>query len=257
MLSDRDIERFQRHILLKEIGGPGQQRLRAAKVLVIGAGGLGSPCLLYLAAAGVGTLGIVDDDKVALSNLQRQILHGTDDVGRSKIESARDSIARIDPDVEVAAHPQRLDGANAEDIIAPYDLVADGSDNYATRAAVNAACVALRKPLVSAAVGRFDGQLSTFKGYLPGKPCYRCLYPDDPGAGLSCEEEGVLGAVTGILGTLQASEVVKEIAGFGESLAGRLLVFDALATEMRALTLTADPKCPVCAERKADAPVTA
>lgn len=257
MLSDAEIERFKRHILLKEIGGQGQARLRAARVLVVGAGGLGSPCLLYLAAAGVGTLGIVDDDAVALSNLQRQILHGAEDVGRAKTQSAAETLHRIDPATNVRLHEERLTDANAQNLIRDYDLVAEGSDNYATRAAVNAACVALGVPLVSAAVGRFDGQLATFKGHRPGLPCYACLYPEDPGAGLSCEEEGVLGAVTGIMGTLQAAEVVKEIAGFGESLAGRLVLFDALACEMRQIRVPPDPKCPVCAKVKAHAPASA
>jgi adenylyltransferase/sulfurtransferase len=251
-LSDEELERYARHIVLREVGGPGQSRLREAKVLVVGAGGLGSPALLYLAAAGIGTIGIVDFDHVSLSNLQRQIAHATADVGRLKVDSARDTIAAINPHVRVERHPERLTPENALDLIARYDVVADGSDNFPTRFLVNDACFFAKKTLVSAAVTEFDGQLATFKAHQRGHgwPCYRCLFPEAPHAGSvpSCSETGVLGAAAGVMGTLQALEVIKEITGVGESMAGRLLIYEALATRFRTVTFKADPACALCGE---------
>ena len=235
-LSDEELQRYARHIVLPEIGGAGQQRLKRARVLVIGAGGLGSPILQYLAAAGVGTLGIVDDDTVSLSNLQRQVIHDTVSVGLSKLESAKMSIARINPGVGVELHDIRLDAKNAAGLVAQYDLVADGSDNFATRYAVADACAAEGRPLVHASVGRFDGQVTVLKPYETGpdgaaNPSYRDLFPEPPPDGLvpSCAEAGVLGVLTGVVGALQAMEAVKLITGIGEPLVGRLLLYDALA----------------------------
>lgn len=247
--TEDEISRYSRHILLAEVGGVGQAKLRAARVLVIGAGGLGSPLALYLAAAGVGTIGLVDDDIVDLSNLQRQIAHTTDRVGQAKVHSAAAAARAINPAVAVDAHRVRLDASNALGLIAGYDLVCDGSDNFATRFLVSDACVLARRTLVSAAVLRFDGQLSTFKPHAGG-PCYRCLHPAPPPDGLipSCGEAGILGAVTGVMGSLQAAEVLKEIMGIGESLSGRLLIWDALATRIRTVTLRRDPVCPACGD---------
>ena len=247
-LSDDELERYARHIVLREVGGAGQARLKAARVLVIGAGGLGSPVLLYLAAAGVGTLGIVDFDRVSLSNLQRQIAHRTIDIGRPKTESAADTIGAINPEVRVELHPERLTAKNALNFISRYDIVADGSDNFATRFLVNDACYLARKTLVSAAVTEFDGQLATYKAHEHGFPCYRCLFPEPPPPGTvpSCSEAGVLGAASGVMGTLQALEVMKEIAGIGESLAGKLLIYDALSTRFRTVTVKPDPECRLC-----------
>jgi len=235
-LSPEELERYARHIVLPEIGGAGQQRLKRAHVLVIGAGGLGAPVLEYLAAAGVGTLGLVDDDVVALSNLQRQVIHDTQAVGLAKTESAARSIARINPHVSVDIHPLRLTTANAAELIRGYDIVADGSDNFDTRYAVADACAAEQKPLVTAAVGRFDGSVTVLKPYETrpdGRhhPSYRDLFPEPPPAGLvpSCAEAGIIGALTGVIGTLQALEVIKLITGIGEPLLGRLLLYDALA----------------------------
>jgi len=237
MLDDSELERYMRHILLHEVGGSGQQKLKNARVLVIGAGGLGAPVLLYLAAAGVGCLGIVDDDTVALSNLQRQIIHKTSNVGMEKTLSARETLAEINPHVKVELHNCRIVAKNAMSIISGYDIVVDGSDNFATRYLINDACYFACKPLVSAAVGQFDGQITTFRAYESGpdgmpNPNYCCLYPQAPPPGTvpSCEEAGIIGALTGILGTLQAMEVLKEILGIGTNLVGRLLLFDALAT---------------------------
>jgi molybdopterin-synthase adenylyltransferase len=249
-LTDAQLERYARHIVLHDIGGAGQQKLLAAKVLVIGAGGLGAPCLQYLAAAGVGMLGIVDDDVVDLSNLQRQVIHRTADIGRAKTESAADAIAQINPDITVVQHTERLTPDNAAALVAGYDIVADGSDSFATRFAVNAACVALGKTLVSAAVGKFEGQLATFKGHDPQLPCYRCFVRDAPGgAERSCAEAGIIGALTGVMGSLQALEVVREIVGFGDSMAGRLMIYDAMTARIRTLTLPKDPACPACGAR--------
>ncbi len=247
--SEAEISRYSRHILLAEVGGAGQARLRTARVLVVGAGGLGSPLLLYLAAAGVGTLGIVDDDVVELSNLQRQIVHGTDNLGHAKTESAAAAARRINPEVTVEAHRTRLGADNVAALVGAYDLVCDGTDNFATRFLVADACVAARRTLVSAAVLRFEGQLATFKPHAGSDlPCYRCLYPAPPPPDLvpSCSEAGVLGAVTGVMGTLQATEVLKEILGIGESLAGRLLIWDALSVRFRTIRLRRDPECPCC-----------
>ena len=247
--SETQIQRYARHILLKEVGGEGQTKLLRSRVLVIGAGGLGSPLLLYLAAAGVGTIGVVDDDTVDLSNLQRQIVHGTDDVGRPKVESAAQTVNAINPDVNVIAHNHRITVANALEMISGYDLVADGSDNFATRFLVNDACYFAGKPLVSAAILRFDGQISTFKAYEEGGgPCYRCLFraPPPPGQIPSCAEAGVLGALCGMLGSFQATEVLKELLGIGEGLSGSLMVVDALAATFRKITVRRDPGCPLC-----------
>lgn len=245
--SEDEIQRYSRHILLPELGGTGQAALRRARVLIIGAGGLGSPLLLYLAAAGVGTIGLVDDDRVDLSNLQRQIAHTTERLGQDKTASAARGATAINPLVRIEEHRLRLDATNAPDLIPRYDIVCDGSDNFATRYLVADACVAAKRTLVSAAVLRFEGQLSVFKPHAGG-PCYRCLYPEAPPPGFapSCAEAGVLGAVTGVMGALQASETIKEIAGIGESLSGRLLLWDALATRFRMIRLARDPACPVC-----------
>ncbi len=245
--TEDEIQRYSRHILLQEVGGIGQAKLKAARVLVIGAGGLGSPLMLYLAAAGVGTIGIVDDDDVELSNLQRQIAHTTGRVGMPKVESAEAAAGAINPGVRVEAHRIRLDAGNIMPLIGSYDLVCDGTDNFATRFLISDACVLGRRTLVSAAVLRFEGQLSVFKPH-EGGPCYRCLYPEAPPAGAvpTCSEAGVLGAVTGVMGTLQATEVLKEILGIGETLAGRLLVWDALATRFRSIKLRPDPSCVSC-----------
>jgi molybdopterin-synthase adenylyltransferase len=249
-LSDDDLERYARHIVLREVGGPGQAKLAAARVLVVGAGGLGSPVILYLAAAGVGTIGIADFDHVALSNLQRQIAHRTADIGRPKTESAGDSVRAINPNTRVEPHPVRLEPGNALDLIGRYDIVADGSDNFATRFLINDACYFAGKTLVSAAVTEFDGQLATFKAYDRGGkfPCYRCLFPElpPPGTAPSCSETGVLGAAAGVMGTLQALEILKEILGIGESLAGKLLIYEALATRFRTVRVRPDPDCRLC-----------
>ena len=247
-LSDQELERYARHIVLREVGGVGQAKLKAARVLVIGAGGLGSPLILYLAAAGVGTLGIVDFDQVSLSNLQRQIAHRTADVGRPKTLSARDAAAAINPEITLELHPVRLTAANAAELIARYDIVADGSDNFDTRFLVNDACYFAGKTLVSAAVTEFDGQLATYKAHAGDLPCYRCLFPEPPppGTSPSCSETGILGAAAGVMGTLQALEVIKEILSLGESLAGRLLIYEALSTRFRTVRVRPDPQCPLC-----------
>ncbi len=248
-LSEAEIRRYARHILLREVGGTGQARLKAARVLIVGAGGLGSPLALYLAAAGVGRLGIVDPDRLELSNLQRQVAHTTGRLGASKVDSAAQAMREINPEVDVACYPWRLDDGNVAELIAGYDLICDGTDNFATRFLLADACVAGRRTLISAAVLRFEGQLSTFKPHLdPQGPCYRCLYPAPPPEGTvpSCSEAGVLGAVTGVMGTLQATEVLKEIIGIGESLSGWLLVWEALGATFRKLRLRKDPACPTC-----------
>ncbi len=237
--SDEELERYARHIILHDIGGAGQQKLKAAKVLVIGAGGLGAPVLMYLAAAGIGTLGVIDDDRVALSNLQRQIIHDTDAVGEAKVKSAARSIARINPNVVIETHDTRLAAANALEIIGKYDIVADGCDNFATRFLVSDACFLAKKTLVSGAVGQFDGQLSTFKPHLRDEtgtpyPSYRALHREEPPEGSvpTCAEAGIIGALTGIIGTMQAMEVVKEITGAGDSLAGHLVMYDGLSCDL-------------------------
>jgi molybdopterin/thiamine biosynthesis adenylyltransferase len=245
--TEEEIQRYSRHILLQEVGGIGQAKLKAARVLVIGAGGLGSPLVLYLAAAGIGTIGIVDDDVVDLSNLQRQVAHTTDRIGAGKVASASAAATAINPDLKVEAHPVRLDAENALDLIGRYDIVCDGTDNFGTRFLVADACALAKRTLVSAAVLRFEGQLSTFKPH-EGGPCYRCLYPEAPPPGTvpTCSEAGVLGAVTGVMGTLQATEVLKEVLGIGDTMSGRLLVWDALATRFRNITLRPDPSCALC-----------
>ncbi len=250
--SEDEITRYSRHILLAEIGGTGQARLRAARVLVVGAGGLGCPLALYLAAAGVGTIGLVDDDRVELSNLQRQIAHTVASLGRLKVDSAAAAIHALNPDTVVHAHQIRLDAGNVLGLIDSYDVVCDGSDNFATRFLLADACVLMRRTLVSAAVLRFEGQLSTFKPHAdPDGPCYRCLHPAPPPPGLvpACSEAGVMGSVTGVMGTLQATEVVKEIVGIGEGLSGRLLVWDALSVRFRTVRLRRDPDCALCGPR--------
>ncbi|MBZ9813351.1 molybdopterin-synthase adenylyltransferase MoeB [Mesorhizobium sp. CA7] len=234
-LTDEELERYARHIVLPEIGGPGQQKLKRARVLVIGAGGLGAPVLEYLAAAGVGTLGIVDDDTVSLSNLQRQVIHGSDRVGMAKTDSAREAIMRINPNVTVESHRLRLTEENAPALVARYDIVVDGSDNFETRYAVADACAGEKKPLVTAAVGRFDGSVTVLKPFEAGadgkrNPSYRDLFPEAPPEGLvpSCAVAGIVGALTGVIGTLEAMEAIKLIAGIGEPLIGRLLLYDGL-----------------------------
>jgi len=234
MLNATELERYARHIVLREVGGPGQAALQQARVLSIGAGGLGAPLLMYLAAAGVGTLGVVDDDTVSLSNLQRQIIHATPDVGLRKVDSAAAKITALNPHVTVETHPVRLTADNALEIVSRYDIVADGSDNFATRYLVADACFFAQKPLVTAAIGRFDGTLTTIRAHERGadgepNPTYRCLFPEPPPAGSipACAEAGVLGALPGILGSMMALEVMREIVGFGEGLVGRLLMVDA------------------------------
>jgi len=245
--TEAEIERYSRHILLREVGGAGQARLRSASVLVVGAGGLGSPLVLYLAAAGVGRIGIIDDDVVELSNLQRQIAHGVKSLGEPKVASAARAASAINPDSVIETRQARLTAANVMDLIAGYDLVCDGTDNFATRLLVSDACVLARKTLVSAAVTRFDGQLATFKPHAGG-PCYRCFVPEAPPPGLvpSCSEAGVFGAVVGVMGSLQATEAIKEILGIGISLAGSLVLYEALATRFHTIKLLKDPECPSC-----------
>ena len=249
MFNERQLERYARHILLQEVGGTGQRTLLDSRVLVVGAGGLGSPLLLYLAAAGVGTLGVVDDDAVALSNLQRQIAHTEARIGHPKTESAAETVARINPDVTVESHQTRLEPGNAMELIGRYDLVADGSDNFATRFLINDACFLSGKTLVSASILRFDGQLATFKAHLGGdNPCYRCIFPEAPPPGLipSCAEGGILGAVAGSMGSLQATEVLKELLGIGESLSGSLIVYDGLGATFRKIKVKPDSACALC-----------
>ena len=251
-LSDDEIERYARHIVLHEVGGPGQNNLKDAKVLVVGAGGLGAPLIYYLAAAGIGTIGIIDHDTVGLSNLQRQIIHTTQRVGLPKTASAREAVSHLNPHVGIAEHNYRITAANALEIIGQYDVVADGSDNFPTRYLVSDACYFARKILVSAAVGQFDGQLSTFKPHESSAegtpfPSYRCLMGDLPPRGLfpACEEAGILGALPGILGSMQAMEVIKEVLEAGESLAGRLVMYDALATRFYETRLSWNPDNPI------------
>jgi len=233
-LSAEELERYARHIVLRDVGGAGQQALRRAKVLVIGAGGLGSPMLLYLAAAGIGNIGIIDDDRVSLSNLQRQVIHSTDTLGKAKTHSAAETLKRLNPHVATTLYPQRLTAANALDVIADYDVVADGTDNFATRYLVNDACYLAARPLVSAAVGQFDGSLTTFRAFETGaddkpNPSYRCLFPAPPPREMApaCEDAGILGVVPGIIGSMQAMEVIKTILGIGTPLVRRLLTYDA------------------------------
>jgi molybdopterin/thiamine biosynthesis adenylyltransferase/rhodanese-related sulfurtransferase len=249
-LSSEELARYSRQIIMPELGVDGQRRLKAARVLCIGAGGLGSPAALYLASAGIGTLGIVDPDDVDLTNLHRQILHGTKDVGRSKLESARDRLRDANPNVEVEIHNARFTSDNARELVARYDVVVDGTDNFPTRYLSNDVCVCARKPNVYGSVFRFDGQSTVFAPHLGG-PCYRCLFPEPPPAGSvpNCAEAGVLGVLPGIIGMIQATEAVKLILGNGEPLIGRLLHFDALKMKFREFNLKRDPECPVCGEK--------
>jgi molybdopterin/thiamine biosynthesis adenylyltransferase len=240
--SDEEVERYARHLVLREIGGPGQQRLKAARVLIVGAGGLGAPAALYLAAAGVGELAIVDADTVALSNLQRQVLFATADAGRVKVEAAAQRLAALNANVRVTPIAAMLTEANARELVRGRDLVLDGTDDFATRFAVNAACVAEGVTLVSGAIGRWTGQVGVFAG----RPCYRCLVPDIPPDAETCAAVGVVGALAGVIGSMMALEAVKLIAGAGQSLTGRLLIYDALAAEVRTVRIGADPECPVC-----------
>jgi adenylyltransferase/sulfurtransferase len=256
MLDSEELERYARHIVLREVGGPGQAALKRARVLVVGAGGLGAPVLLYLAAAGVGTLGIIDDDTVSLSNLQRQVIHGTSDVGAPKVESAAATIRRLNPHVAVEMHATRLVAGNALDLVGRYDLVADGSDNFATRYLVSDACFFAGRPLVTAAMGTFDGTLTTIRAHeraADGRPnpTYRCLFPEAPPPDTvpACAEAGVLGAMSGVLGSLAALEVIREIVGFGESLVGRLLMVDARSMRFETLRYSWDPANPLSGEQ--------
>jgi adenylyltransferase/sulfurtransferase len=247
VFTEEQVKRYSRHLLLQDVGPAGQRKLMNAKVLLIGAGGLGSPAALYLAAAGVGHLGIIDFDVVDHSNLQRQVLHGTDDVGRLKVDSARDTILDINPNIVVDAHNTILDSSNAFELFGPYDIIVNGVDNFPARYLANDAAVMLNKPMVDAGINQFEGMVSV---YQPGKGCYRCLYPAPPPAGAvqSCAEAGVLGVLPGIVGSMQALETLKLILGIGEPLIGRLLLFDALSMEFRTLKTRRDPACPVCGD---------
>jgi molybdopterin-synthase adenylyltransferase len=256
MLSDAELERYARHIVLREVGGPGQAALRRARVLVVGAGGLGAPVLLYLAAAGVGTLGVIDDDVVSLSNLQRQVIHATPDVGMAKVDSAAAVIQRLNPHVAVEPHPLRLSARNALDLLGRYDLVADGSDNFATRYLVSDACYFAKKPLITAALGAFDGTLTTIRAHEKGadgkpNPTYRCLFPEPPPPGTvpTCAEAGILGALAGVIGSMAALEAIREIVGFGEGLVGRLIMLDARAMRFETLRYGWDPANPLTGEK--------
>jgi molybdopterin-synthase adenylyltransferase len=252
MLSPQELERYARHIVLRDVGGPGQAALKRARVLLIGAGGLGAPAMMYLAAAGVGTLGVVDDDDVSLSNLQRQVIHGTPDIGRRKVDSAADTVRRLNPHVAVEAHATRLTAANALDLFGRYDLIADGSDNFATRYLVSDACFFAQKPLVTAALGMFDGTLTTVRAHEKQangtpNPTYRCLFPEPPPPGTvpTCAEAGILGALAGVMGSLMAMEAIREIVGFGEGLVGRMLMVDARSMRFATLEYGWDPENPL------------
>jgi adenylyltransferase/sulfurtransferase len=256
MLNTEELERYARHIVLREVGGPGQAALGRARVLVIGAGGLGAPALMYLAAAGVGTLGVIDDDVVSLSNLQRQIIHATPDVGRPKVDTAKEEIQRLNPHVAVEPHRVRLTAQNALALIGRYDIVADGSDNFATRYLVADACYFAKKPLVTAALGTFDGTLTTIRAHERGadgrpNPTYRCLFPEPPPPGTvpACAEAGILGALAGVVGSMMALEVIREIVGFGEGLVGRLVMLDARAMRFETLRYSWDPANPLTGEQ--------
>jgi adenylyltransferase/sulfurtransferase len=250
--TEEQIKRYARHIILPEVGGKGQEKLLNSKVLVIGAGGLGSPAILYLAAAGVGTIGIVDFDVVDFSNLQRQVIHNTERVGTPKVESARRTVEMLNPDVKVLTYNTRISKENIMDIIKDYDVVLDGTDNFPTRFLINDACYFAGKPLVSAAMLRFEGQVSVFDYRNKGNsPCYRCLFPEPPPPGLvpSCQEAGILGSIGGIMGCIQATEAIKLILGIGEPLVGKLLIMDALSMDFRKVKLRKDPSCPLCGEK--------
>ncbi len=247
-LSKEQIERYSRHVILPDVGGKGQKKLLSSRVLLLGMGGLGSPAALYLAAAGVGTLGLVDFDTVELSNLQRQVIHTTDDLGKTKVQSARETINAINPDVSVEEYEQRLSVENVKEIISDYDLIVDGTDNFPTRFLLNDACVMERKPIVYGAIFRFEGQVSVFAS--DRGPCYRCLVPEmpPPGSVPRCQEAGVLGILPGVIGVLQATEAIKLVLGVGKPLIGRLLLFDALDMELHEMKLRKNPKCPACGE---------
>jgi molybdopterin/thiamine biosynthesis adenylyltransferase len=251
-LTTEEIDRYKRHLVLHDVGGAGQQSLKAARVLVIGAGGLGSPVLMYLAAAGVGTLGVIDDDAVSLSNLQRQVIHGTSDIGRPKVVSAQNRVAEINPHVALEALNERLTARNALNLFARFDLIVDGSDNFSTRYLINDACYFARRPLVTAALGPFEGYLSTYRAFETGpdgnpRPSYRCVFPEAPPPGTvpNCSEVGILGAVAGVMGTLTAVEVLKELLGIGETMAGRMLIYDARATSFTTVKIAWDPDNPL------------
>ena len=240
--SDEEVERYARHLILSEVGGPGQQALKRARVLVVGMGGIGNPAALYLAAAGVGTLGLIDDDVVSLSNLQRQITFTTDDVGKPKVEVACDRLKALNPHTEIELFNQRITPQNAADLISRFDVVLDGTDDFDTRFAVNAACVAAGKPLVSGALGRWSGQVGVFTG----QPCYQCLVPETPPEAETCARVGIIGALAGVIGTMTALETIKVITGAGQPLESRLLIYDGLSAATRVVKLAADPECPVC-----------
>ena len=247
--TEEQIQRYSRQIILPEVGGKGQKKISGAKVFLIGAGGLGSPSALYLAAAGVGRIGIIDSDHVDLSNLQRQVLHSTATLNRAKVESARETLSRINPDIRIDTFNEKLTSENITGFINDYDIILDGSDNFPTRFLVNDACYFQKKTLISGSIFRFEGQLTTLKGHLD-QPCYRCLYPEPPPPGLvpSCQEAGVLGVLAGTIGVLQAAEALKEIIGIGSSLAGRLLLYDALQMKFREVKVRKDKNCPLCGE---------
>lgn len=242
--TDEEVERYARHLVLREVGGPGQQKLKTASVLIVGAGGLGAPASLYLAAAGVGTVMLADPDVVDRSNLQRQVIYAESDVGRLKADAAADRLAALNPHIFVAGYEGAFDAASADELVSGVDLVLDGTDDFATRFEVNAACVRHGKTLVSGAIGRWTGQVGVFKG----QPCYRCLVPEIPPDAETCVAVGVVGALAGVIGSMMALEAVKLVVGAGEPLAGRLLIYDALAAETRTVRIGADPKCPVCGE---------
>ncbi len=248
-LSDHELERYARHVILNEVDEEGQLKLLNAKVLMIGAGGLGSPVLLYLAAAGIGTIGIVDHDVVDLSNLQRQVIHSTDEIGQAKVSSAAERMEAINPDITINEYRDRIGPNNALDLISQYDLVVDGSDNFSSRYVVNDACYFLKKPLVSAALVRFEGQASLYKAYEEG-PCYRCLFPESPNPDLvpRCDTVGILGPVAGVMGCIQATEVLKEILGLGTKLTSRLMLFDAMDMTMQSIKTKKDRKCALCGD---------
>lgn len=251
-LSDDELARYARHVVLKEFGGEGQLRLRAAHVAVVGAGGIGSPAIQYLAAAGVGRLTLIDDDRVEASNLQRQTIYATDDIGRAKVEAAVARAQAINPHVTVRAFAERINAGNALALLTGADAVVDGSDSFATRFAVADAALAIRVPLVSAAVGQFEGQLGTYRGWEPGKPCYRCFVGEAPElAETSCAEDGILGPVAGVLGTLAALEAIRAVAPFGDDMAGKLLLVDLLTMRFRTIRLPKDPGCPACGTSRA------
>lgn len=240
--SDEEVERYARHLILSEVGGPGQQALKRARVLVVGMGGIGNPAALYLAAAGVGTLGLIDDDTVSLSNLQRQVIFGADDIGQLKVQMAKARLAQLNPHTQVETHPIRITPDNARDLVRQYDLVLDGTDDFDTRFAVNAACVAEGKPLVSGALGRWSGQVAVFTG----QPCYQCFVPEPPPEAETCARVGVIGAVAGVIGTMAALEALKLMTEAGQPLEGRLLIYDGLNGTCRVVKIPADPTCPVC-----------